>query len=73
MKEFMRKNRTLLRIGVMVTALALVVVTFTPLILDPGRIQPQFLSMPFTLWTSVLITALLVFLTYVASKLQDDD
>ena len=57
----------------MVTALVLVVVTFTPLILDPGRIHPQFLSMPFTLWASVLITALLVFLTYVASKLQDDD
>lgn len=73
MKEFVRKYRKMLRIGVMVTALALVVVTFTPLILDPGRIYPQFLSMPFTLWTSVLITALLVVLTYVASKLQDDD
>jgi hypothetical protein len=54
-------------------AFSLVILTFTPLILHPGKIEPKFLSMPFTLWTSILITVILVLLTFLVSKLQDND
>jgi hypothetical protein len=54
-------------------AVVLVVITFTPLILNPGKIYPKLLSMPFSLWTSMLITIILVLLTYLASKVQDKD
>jgi hypothetical protein len=36
-------------------------------------IQPKFLSMPFTLWTSIIVTILLVLLTYLASKVQGEE
>ena len=59
----------------LLTAIAagVTVLTFTPVILDPGKINPRLFSMPYTLWTSICITILLVLLTYLVSKLQDND
>lgn len=56
-------------------AVALIIITFTPLVISPGRIEPKLLSMPFTLWMSILITILLVVLTYIGGKihLKDND
>jgi len=54
-------------------ALGLVAGTFSPLILHPGKIEPKVFSLPFTLWTSILITIILVLLTYLVSRLQDKD
>jgi len=54
-------------------ALVLVVITFTPLVLSPGRIYPKVLSMPYTLWTSILITVILVVLTYAGSRTRNND
>lgn len=64
------KRRRYLLVAV---AVALVAITFTPLILNPGKIYPKFLSMPYSLWTSILISIILVILTYLASKVQDKD
>ena len=72
MKEI-RKRRRLLRIVVVGLVLALVILTFTPVILNPGKIEPRLFQMPYTLWTSILITILLVLLTYLVSRLQDKD
>jgi hypothetical protein len=69
----MKDKRKILRYLISLTALLLVVLTFTPLILRPGVIQPKFLSMPFTLWASIIVTILLVLLTYLASKVQGDE
>lgn len=54
-------------------AISLVILTFSPVILHPGKIEPRVLSMPFTLWTSILITIVLVVLTFLVSKLQDKE
>jgi hypothetical protein len=67
------KQKKFLRWLVTGGALGLVILTFTPLVLHPGKIEPKILSMPFTLWISILITIILVVLTYLASKLQDQD
>ena len=56
---------------IVAVALLLVVITFTPVILNPGKIYPRLFSMPFSLWTSMLISIILVILTYLASKVQD--
>jgi hypothetical protein len=69
-KDRRRKFTWHLIIGI---AVVLVVITFTPLILSPGRIHPKFLSMPFTLWTGIIITLLLVVLTYAGSRMRDND
>ncbi len=68
----MRRKRRLWYV-ILASALLLVVITFTPLILHPGKIGPKLFSLPFTLWTSMLITIALVVLTYLASKAQDND
>jgi hypothetical protein len=66
-------NKKILRYLLVGIALVLVAITYTPVILNPGKIDPKFLSMPYTLWTSILITILLVLLTYLVSRLQDKD
>ena len=61
------------RIIIVVVAAALVMITFTPLVLSPGKIEPKLLSLPYTLWISIVITVVLVLLTYLASRLRDKD
>ena len=68
-----KKNKRIIRYLLVGIALILTTITFTPLILHPGKIDPKLLSMPYTLWTSILITILLVLLTYLVSRLQDKD
>lgn len=68
-----KKQKQNLRYLLIAVALGLVVLTFTPLILNPDKIEPKLLSMPFTLWTSILITVILVVLTFLVSKLQDNE
>jgi Na+/melibiose symporter-like transporter len=58
---------------IVVVAAALVVITFTPVVLSPGKIEPKLLSLPYTLWISIVITVILVLLTYLASRLRDND
>ena len=67
------KQKKILRYVLVGVALVLTVLTFTPVVLHPGKIDPKLLSMPYTLWTSILITVLLVLLTYLVSRLQDKD
>lgn len=67
------KHKKTLRFILVGVAFVLVAITFTPVILHPGKINPKFLSMPYTLWTSILITIILVLLTYLVSRLQDKD
>lgn len=54
-------------------AVVLILITFTPLVLSKGKIEPKFLSMPFTLWTSILITIALVVLTYIGGRVHLKD
>jgi hypothetical protein len=68
-----KKQKQNLRYLLIAVALGLVVLTFTPLILNPDKIEPKLLSMPFTLWTSIVITVILVVLTFLVSKLQDNE
>ena len=58
---------------IVVLAVILVVITFTPLILAPGKIEPKFLAMPFSLWTSITITIILVLLTFLATRIRNDE
>ena len=66
----MKRIKRSLIVGV---AVALVVITFTPLILSPGRIEPKLFSLPYTLWTGITITVILVLLTYLFSRFRSDD
>lgn len=48
----------------------LILITFTPLVIPSGVYKPMFMGIPYTLWVSFLITAVLVFLTFIGSKVH---
>ncbi len=72
MRELTEKKRKIYWRVTVVAAVVLVVLTFTPLVLT-GRIEPKLFSMPFTLWVSILITIVLVVLTYIGGRIHLKD
>ena len=50
-----------------VVAIFLTAITFTPLVIPAGEYQPELFGMPYTLWVSILITILLVLLTFIGT------
>ncbi len=44
--------------------------TFTPLVMPAGIYQPELFGIPYTFWTSFLITILLVLLTLVGTRVH---
>lgn len=56
-----------------VIAVILILITFTPLVIAPGKIEPKLFSMPYTLWVSILITIILVILTYIGGRVHLKD
>ena len=44
--------------------------TFTPLVIPLGQFQPELFGMPYTLWVSILLTVLLVLLTYIGTRVH---
>ena len=63
------KRQRYWRILIILVAVILVGITFTPLILSPGKIDPKLFSLPYTLWTSMIITVVLVLLSFTFSFL----
>jgi uncharacterized membrane protein len=53
-----------------VLVLVLMVLAYTPLMIPHGIYKPMILGIPYTLWTSFLITVILVALTYIGSKVH---
>jgi len=53
-----------------ILVLMLVGVTFSPIVSSAGKITPKLLGIPFALWTSFIITCIIVLLTYLASKVH---
>lgn len=48
-------------------AIILSLITFTPLVIPQGVYEPMLMGIPYTLWTSFIITVLLVILTYIGT------
>ena len=51
-------------------AILLTALTFTPWVIPVGTYQPELFGLPYTLWVSVLITVLLVLLTYIGTRVH---
>lgn len=65
----MKRNIRYWRICVILVVL-LIILAYTPLMLPHGVYKPMFMGLPYTLWTSILITISLVALTYIGSKVH---
>lgn len=66
------KNRMYWRM-LRTAAIILCLLVFTPLVIPAGVHKPELLGIPFSLWTSFLITVALVFLTYLGTKVHRTD
>lgn len=54
-------------------AVILILITFTPIVIAPGKINPKLFSMPYTLWVSILISIILIILTYIGGRVHLKD
>lgn len=67
-----KQRRTLWRICY-VSVMLLSAAAFTPLVIPSGVIEPVVFGMPRTLWAGILVTGLLVLLTYAAARVYPPD
>jgi len=65
-KDKKRKYWRILRTLVIILCL----LTFSPLIIPVGVFKPELFGIPYSLWTSFLITVLLVLLTYLGTRMH---
>ena len=65
----MRKSARAWRICIAVFIL-LSVISFTPLIIPQAQFKPELLGIPYSLWTSFLVTVSLVVLTFIGSRVH---
>jgi hypothetical protein len=63
------KKKTIWRICTIVV-LILIILAYTPLLIPKGVYKPMLLGLPYTLWTSFLITVVLVALTYIGARVH---
>jgi hypothetical protein len=64
-----KRKTTYWRICIAIVVM-LILITFTPLIIPHGVYKPMLLGIPYSLWSSFLITCVLVALTYLGSKVH---
>lgn len=65
----MKRDLRYWRICVVLVVL-LIILAFTPLMLPHGIYKPMLMGLPYTLWSSMLITLALVVLTFIGSKVH---
>ena len=65
-----KNTRILFTILCVASAFFLVAITFTPLVTPNGVYEPKLMGLPYTLWVGILITIGLVFLTFIATRIQ---
>ena len=53
-----------------VLVIVLIVLGYTPLMIPNGIYRPMILGIPYSLWTSFLVTVVLVVLTYIGAKVH---
>ena len=51
-------------------AFLVVIISFTPVVVPKNTYQPQLFGMPYSLWMGLLVTILLVVLTYIATRVH---
>ena len=53
-----------------VCAVLLTIFTFSPLVVPQGVFKPELFGMPYTLWTSILVTIMYVVLTFIGTRVH---
>jgi hypothetical protein len=51
-------------------AVLLGILTFTPIIMPYGKHEPSFLHLPYTMWTGIIVAVLFVLLTWYSVRIH---
>ena len=65
-----RRRRILAWRGCLLAAICLSIITFSPLVLSPGVIEPLVFGLPRTLWTGLLVAAGFLLATLVGAAVH---
>jgi protein-S-isoprenylcysteine O-methyltransferase Ste14 len=65
----MKPNRKHWRICVALVGI-IVLLGYTPLLIPKGIYNPMLFGIPYTLWLGILVTVILVVLTYIGSRVH---
>ncbi len=65
----MEKKRLYWKIAC-IAAILLCILTFTPLVIPQGIAKPELAGVPYSLWTSFIISVLLVVLTFIGTRVH---
>lgn len=66
-----KKHRIIWRLTIVLAVLT-VGISFSPIIIPSGVYTPMLFGLPYSLWTTILLTLFLVFLTWVATKVHPE-
>lgn len=53
--------------------LLIIVIAFSPLVIDPGKIRPFLFGLPYTLWMGIILTIALVVITLIGGNAITND
>ncbi|MEQ6119202.1 hypothetical protein [Reichenbachiella sp. MALMAid0571] len=66
----MNKNKSLYWNLCIAGVILVSILSFTPLVLPVGIYEPMLFGVPYSLWMGILVAILLVFLTYLGTKVH---
>ncbi len=67
------KNKRLVWRLCVASVIVILAITYSPLIVKEGKITPTLFHLPYSLWTTIILAFLLVFLTYLGGKALPDN
>lgn len=68
----MKRNKIIWKICV-VAVLFIIIITFSPLVIAPGKINPFLFGLPYTLWMGIILTIALVVITLIGGNAITND
>ena len=68
----MKRNKRIWQICV-IAVIFIIIITFSPLVVSPGKIKPFLFGLPYTLWVGILLTIALVVITLIAGNVLPND
>lgn len=68
----MKKKKLIWRLCI-VAVFIIIIFTFSPLVIAKGKIEPFLFGMPYTLWITILLTIILVVITFIGGKVLPDE
>ena len=63
----MKQKKLIWRLCVAAVIL-IIIITFSPLVIAKGKINPFLFGLPYTLWMGIILTIVLVIITYIGGN-----